>query len=438
MLCRFLLQGFGKVLTFTLSEEMNGMKHTDKKQLLEQCIYLGVWLIIFLAPVVGSFLVSYGNEAESFSWWEVRNSWLATLPFLLLFVANNYLLAPRLLFRKKYGLYALAVVGIVALLFVAYPYLGGHRPWMGFHEFDRRGPGRSLSFRPGEKQDACGPEGEMRPPQDHFREGGRPEGMPDGDFRPDKGPGDFNRRGGERPFEGFKRMPLPIPFISRLAMAFLLVGFNIGISLLFRSLRDEERLKELERERLQSELEYLKYQINPHFFMNTLNNIHALVDIDAKKAQETIVELSKLMRYVLYESSQQTLSLSKEIQFLTHYIDLMKLRYTEKVSVEVRFPGEVPDVQVPPLLFISFVENAFKHGVSYQHESFVQIEMKEEEGSLSFRCTNSSFGKSDDLHHGIGLENIRKRLRLLFGNEYTLSIHEDEARFEVSLIIPLQ
>ncbi len=446
------LAGFRQSAYFYLINRIDKMKRTDKKQLLEQLIYLVIWLIIFLAPVVGGWLAAYGSEDITFSWRVVRSSWLTALPFFLLFVANNYLLAPRLLFRKKFWLYALSVVGVIALLFIGYPYLGGHRPWGG-PEFERM----ERPFRPEGEPNGRRPGSGMKPPQERIREGERPdripddfrpedvpggdfppEGMPGDDFRPDKAPGEMDRSPrSNRPFDDFKRAPFPVPFVSRLAMAFLLVGFNIGVKLLFKSLSDEERLKELEHEHLQSELEYLKYQINPHFFMNTLNNIHALVDIDTEKAQKTIVELSKMMRYVLYEASQRTISLQKEIQFLDNYVELMKLRYTEKVTIDVMLPAGVPDVQIPPLLFISFVENAFKHGVSYQHESYVDIVMKVEEEKLLFRCTNSCFGKSDDQHHGIGLENIRKRLRLLFGNEYTLSIDEDKDRFEVLLIIPL-
>jgi LytS/YehU family sensor histidine kinase len=105
------------------------------------------------------------------------------------------------------------------------------------------------------------------------------------------------------------------PFYSHFILSILIVGFNIAVKLMFKSLRDEEMMKELERHNLQSELEYLKYQINPHFFMNTLNNIHALVDLDSEKAKTSILELSKMMRYVLYESSNKTVSLSREIKF---------------------------------------------------------------------------------------------------------------------------
>ena len=243
---------------------------------------------------------------------------------------------------------------------------------------------------------------------------------------------------------GFPKLTLyPIPpftirYLIHCVIAFLMVGFNIAIKLFFKSFRDEEMLKELEHQRLQSELQYLKYQINPHFFMNTLNNIHALVDIDTGKAKSTIVELSKLMRYVLYEASNKTILLSREVQFLKNYIALMSLRYTNKVSIQMDFPAEVPEVQIPPLLFVSFVENAFKHGVSYRSESFIHVLMQLDEGNrLSFRCSNSNNGSADEQHHGIGLENIRKRLRLLFGNDYTLSITEEEHKFDVLLIIPL-
>jgi len=221
-------------------------------------------------------------------------------------------------------------------------------------------------------------------------------------------------------------------------IAVLMIGFNIAIKLLFQSIRDEEKMKELERERLSSELQYLRYQINPHFFMNTLNNIHALVDIDSNKAKTSIIELSKLMRYVLYEASNQTISLSREIQFINNYIMLMKLRFTDKVHLDVDVPSQVPEVQIPPLLFISFLENAFKHGVSYQKESRISVQIQlNENKTLTFRCLNTNYGKTDEQHHGIGLENIRRRLDLLYDSKYTLTINTDKDKFDVLLIIPL-
>lgn len=171
--------------------------------------------------------------------------------------------------------------------------------------------------------------------------------------------------------------------------------------------------------------------------MNTLNNIHALVDIDTEKAKQTIVELSRLMRYVLYESNNRLILLSKEVQFLNHYIELMRIRYTDKVRIDVSFPTDTGEIQVPPLLFVSFVENAFKHGVSYQSPSFVSVSLQIEGDEIIFCCANSNYNMTEDQHHGIGLDNIRKRLRLLFGNRYELSIDEKPDCFNVQLSVPV-
>ena len=171
--------------------------------------------------------------------------------------------------------------------------------------------------------------------------------------------------------------------------------------------------------------------------MNTLNNIHALVDIDPEQAKNTIVELSKLMRYVLYDGSRPTIPLSKETEFLKHYIGLMRLRYSDSVRIEVDIPDETPDVQVPPLLFVSFVENAFKHGISYQSESFIMVSLNVREGYISFSCINSKHETNQDPHSGIGLENTRKRLRLLYQDNYTFNINENAKTYEVLLKIPV-
>ena len=230
--------------------------------------------------------------------------------------------------------------------------------------------------------------------------------------------------------------PNTITFIN-LTIAILLIGFNLTIKLFIKSLRDEEVLKDLEHQKLESELQYLKYQLNPHFFMNTLNNIHALIDIDSQKAKTSIIELSKLMRYVLYESNKDYIELTKEITFLQNYIELMRLRFTESLNIQTDFPLIVPEVKIPPLLLISLLENAFKHGVSYREASFIHICLKIDDGNLIFKCSNSKHRTKKDEHHGVGLENVKKRLQLLFGNNYTYTINKNENEYNVSLNIPL-
>jgi len=400
------------------------MERVRKQQLLEQSIYGVIWSVIFFLPLIGEyFAVSGGLEKEEVRTL-VRDSWLGILPFFMLFLLNNYVLVPYFLFKKKYWQYTLSLVFAIGVIFLIVPFpMKGRFPKEFrqepvYHSAKESRRNQIIEMREkARKKETANWElpDQVKYPVEKFQ---RPEAL----LKP----------------VPFPYPPITVRYLIHFMIAFLMVGFNIAIKLFFKSFRDEEMLKELEHQRLQSELQYLKYQINPHFFMNTLNNIHALVDIDTGKAKSTIVELSKLMRYVLYEASNKTILLKREVQFLENYIAIMGLRYTDKVSIEMKFPIEVPEVQIPPLLFISFVGNAFKHGVSYRNDSFVRVIVQQEEGNrLTFRCTNSNNGRADEQHHGIGLDNIRKRLRLLFGNDYTLSITQDKNKFDVLLIIPL-
>ena len=383
------------------------MKIVTKQQLHELFIYFALWLMVFLAPWVGIYMKASKDRFITFSWSDVVEVWFSILPFFILFLIHNFVLAPRLLLLRKTALY---VVSVVSVLFVFHLFQWyGHPLPGGPARIPREIQGDRLFYPvyPDKKEEIT----DFRLPIKDLRENyieprWRPKFFLD-------------------------------PAIVWLIIAVFMLGFNVAVKLLFKSQRDEEVLKELERHNLQQELEYLKYQINPHFFMNTLNNIHALVDVDAGKAKMTILELSKLMRYVLYEGSNRTILLGREVEFLTNYIALMRLRYTNKVSIETDIPVEIPEVLVPPLLFISFVENAFKHGVSYQVESFIRLSIKIEDGELFFRCVNRICGKNSDPYSGIGLENVRKRLKLLYGNNYRLHFEEKTEMFDVLLVIPV-
>ena len=245
-----------------------------------------------------------------------------------------------------------------------------------------------------------------------------------------------------RPHREGRGAGLPPPIVGErdiMAVVVLILIFsaNLGIKFYFKTRDDRKRLAELEKQNLEQQLEYLRYQINPHFFMNTLNNIHALVDIDPEKAKDTILELSKMMRYVLYEGNKQGVPLSRELDFIRHYIALMRLHYTDKVRISIDLPSEVPERQVPPLMLITFIENAFKHGVSYQHESFIDVKVTMEENKLCFSCCNSKAEKSNEEKGGVGLANVRERLKLLYNNDYTLRIDDTADIYTVELIIPI-
>ena len=150
------------------------------------------------------------------------------------------------------------------------------------------------------------------------------------------------------------------------------------------------------------------------------------------------MELSKIMRYVLYDASLPSVPLEKEIHFLSNYIELMKIRYTEQVDIRISLPDEIPNTQIPPLLFISFLENAFKHGISYKSESFIHLSMKIKDQELDCLIVNSYFEEKETEDTGIGLDNTRKRLRLLYDTNYTLHIENKDDQYRVLLIIPIQ
>jgi two-component system LytT family sensor kinase len=248
-----------------------------------------------------------------------------------------------------------------------------------------------------------------------------------------------NLHGPPKPAGVFGRPPFrQMHLFNYIFTSSFLVFFSMGLRILERHTLTEKLQKELEKEKLNSELAFLKNQISPHFFFNTLNNIYSLISINAEDAKEAILKLSKLMRYLLYESEQGNTRLSNEIEFMNNYIDLMKLRISEKISLSVSFPELYEDRSIPPLLFVPFIENAFKHGISYREKSFIDISMIAMKDSISFKCINSimkSREEGEPVHSGIGLDNVSKRLNLLFPGRHELKINKSDKSFEVLLFI---
>ena len=220
--------------------------------------------------------------------------------------------------------------------------------------------------------------------------------------------------------------------------SFLISGFSMGLRFSDKFSQNEKEREEAEKEKLNSELALLENQVSPHFFFNTLNNIYSLVEINTDDAQKAILQLSKLMRYLLYESEHGNTQLSREIDFMKNYIELMKLRVNNKVSLTIEFPDKYTDVVIPPLLFISFIENAFKHGISYRDKSFIEIRLAAREKEIEFECLNSintHREEATDTGSGIGLENVRKRLSLLYPQNHSLQISQKDDIYKVHLII---
>ncbi|MEI6865900.1 histidine kinase [Flavicella sp.] len=207
--------------------------------------------------------------------------------------------------------------------------------------------------------------------------------------------------------------------------------FSIVVKSTKRWVKIEDERKEAENIKLQSELQHLHYQLQPHFFFNSLNNIYSLVDISPDQAKTSIHSLSKLMRYMLYETNMELVSLSKEIDFMKKYIDLMKLRVSHKIKVVYNFPADETGIKIAPLLFISLIENAFKHGVSASKGSLIEVKMTCHENTVLFVIENDNFPKKTDdkSGSGIGLLNIEKRLELLYPNKNNFKTFVKDNRF---------
>ena len=225
------------------------------------------------------------------------------------------------------------------------------------------------------------------------------------------------------------------------AMLYMLVaGLSVAIKMTGSWYEMESSRRELEKSRAEAELQNLKSQLNPHFLFNTLNNIYALIPIDRTKAQFAVHSLSHMLRYVLYENNQNYIPLEKEIQFVRNYVELMELRLPDCVETTVDLPEQADGYTIAPLLFITLVENAFKHGVSPSQPSFVHISIRMvKEGTLVCTIENSDFPKTDADRNGsgIGLQNLRKRLNLLYPNRHILRTENLNGSFVAQLIIDL-
>ncbi len=226
-----------------------------------------------------------------------------------------------------------------------------------------------------------------------------------------------------------------------LLTALMIIGVSTGVAAVQKWQHDAELRQKLERAKTESELSFLRAQINPHFFFNTLNNIYALTVIDVEAAREALHKLSRMMRYVLYESQQGTVRLSQEIDFAQDYIKLMQLRLTDKVTVQLTPPQPMTDVPIAPMLFLPFIENAFKHGVSATQPSRIEIVIRQDGVKIHVEVKNTLFpakqSASLEESNGIGLVNTRRRLDLLYPGRYELDVQEDRRENEYKVHLEL-
>lgn len=304
---------------------------------------------------------------------------LMPLGFIVVFYFNFFILIDRYLFNKKFSGFIFLNILVILLVGLFIFFMKGLLPW--------------------------------------------PEQMP--------GPDHFPRN--EPPRDG-------VPYVINSIASLMVIGVSVAIRMTSRSYELQTKMQQLEKENTAAELTQLKSQLNPHFLFNSLNNIYALIGFNPERAMFAVHSLGEMLRYQLYETSKERISIKKEMDFVKGYCDLMKLRLPSEVSLVLDIPNEESDIMIPPLLFISLIENAFKHGVNPGTPSVIEIKISVE-GRRRVSCyvRNASFPKKegDKSGSGIGLENLKKRLSLLYPNENLLKTELVGADFIARVNIPI-
>lgn len=352
---------------------------TDNRR-LESYIYIGLWSVALVLVFLDIMRIRYADSLSLVDLRTVLKVVYNMLPFVLLFAVNNHLLIPRFLKSGRYSGYVAGAVSLVAAVWlIQFAQFAGYIYLAAKH-------------------------GHIHPPH--------------------HGPSPL----------------LPLPLFLDLIYDLLIVGINIAIAMIFQNFSDRLTQERLMKENAQSQLTYLKAQINPHFYLNMLNNIHGMIEIDADRAQDMVIKMSRLMRYMLYDCSRPAVSLSAELDFVRDYIATMRVRYPEDaVGISLSLPdaSKQTGVMVPPLIFLVFIENAFKHGISYADRSFVGVSVEVDDGDIIFSCRNSvPASASSEGRHGIGLENVIRRLSLIYGDRFNLTIANNYGEYCVCLKLP--
>lgn len=372
-------------------------KRKISRYIFEYSIYTIIWIILFMGQMIEDIQNSLSNE----NFVTNLQPLLFILPFFVFFIIHDFSMTYFEIRKKKKWIYIIITSATFVMLIFHYiiVFPKDKKP----HQFDDHHKMERME--------------EHKPFEEHaeFRE-----------HRPDY----------PKPPKGFKPFHL-IPPITNIMIGILIIVFNRGLKLQFRYFENQKKMMELENQNIQNELNYLKHQINPHFFMNTLNNIHALIRGNPEKAEDAIVGFSKIMRYLLYESNLEKVTLEKEFVLIRNYIELMRLLLTDHVKINLELPWIFPTVSVPPLIYITFLENAFKHGISYSKESYIHFKITYDDHYIYSTILNSNHNIKSETGSGIGLENVKKRLNLIYGKKYKMKITEKPEEFKVELQIPI-
>lgn len=368
---------------------------------VENMVVVLLWGLAFMAPVL--FTNDYNRN-----WTTIYVTWIESCVIGVVFLINKFFLKNKLFFKKKYFKYSLSLALLFICLAVFLFYYDGVNIVTSYFNIEL---GETTLFN-------------SPPPL----EGSIPHPL-----RGDVIPPPQIRQVTSPPPTNMILHPSLVVFI----ISVIVLALDMGLSIAVKWIISEQREAEIKKERVSAQLFNLQSQVSPHFFMNTLNNIHALVDIDAVRAKQTIIQLSGLMDYLLYKSSNRELiSLQKEIGFIDNYISLMRLRYPKRVVIDFTYNTQIPNIEIPPLLFINFIENAFKYGVDYTKESFIDIHFDFDSENITMVVLNTNHSESvKSERHGLGISNSIKRLKLLYGDKYSLKIKDEQGIYSTTLTI---
>jgi two-component system LytT family sensor kinase len=356
---------------------------TNNKKILSIGVHIVAWACFFTVP----YLVFFPRLRESISDHMLVLIICNNLFLVAFYYLNTLVLIPKLLVKRKWVLYAISIAA--SLLFFLYV------------------PRQIASL-------VAEPE-VFNPNNREFIRNPTFQGKPR--------------------FPGNRRRPIADPYNT--ALFLLVFTFGTAISAIQRWLKTEQNRKETEHEKLNTELSFLKSQVNPHFFFNTLNNIYSLAVVRSEKTAPAVMKLSSIMRYILTETQRDMVPLNNEVDFIHNFIDLQQVRLTDKVQVHFSAEGNTTTLLVAPLLFIPFVENAFKYGVSTKESSSIDITLRTEGNKILFSAVNYIVPSENNLmeNTGIGINNVKRRLELMYADRHKLTTTEKDNYYIVHLEI---
>jgi len=377
-------------------------------------IHIAGWLLFMAFPLL--FLNNRGQDNITWSLLQKHSYWLFCYTYVFLFYSNAYFLIPKFFLKKKYALYNI----IVLLLFAGVYYLQPFDRLL--HSAENRANDQPVNQGP-----PFGP-----PPADYRNDGAPPPpGGPDhGEQFTDDGPGQ------NLPIQRHKHHR-SLDTIS-LFIFIMIMALSTAIKIIQQWRLTERRAIRAEADKTTAELSFLKAQINPHFLFNTLNNIYTLAVIKDDHAADSIMKLSNIMRYVTDDVVDDLVLLQSEVDCISDYIELQRLRISDHTTVSFIIEGNVEGKKIAPLVLMTFIENVFKYGVSKHEKTTIDINIRVSDTDISFFCRNHVFMNRDENQPtGIGIKNTRQRLNHLYPGSHLLNIWSENDQHSVQLIIKI-